>query len=555
MSISLDERPLERPGWRKLPTWIKVTTVVVAVLLVNLVYSLIYGGPKLSLDDVCVQYPEIVPSTKYFNSSLFLTDKYVKHSAELLGGAVKIPTVSYDDMAIDPLKDDRFLIFKKLHHYLDESFPLSSKHRETVNEYGLLYTFPGSDKSLKPIVIMAHQDVVPVNPDTVNQWTYPPFSGHYDGKFLYGRGASDTKNTLIASLESTEALLEQEWHPKRTVILSFGFDEEVEGVRGAQHLADTLFERYGRNGVEVIIDEGVGIMNVSGGLFALPSVSEKGRSDFYVELLTPGGHSSMPPKNSGIGIMARLATALEDHPISPKIEPDGVIAQLYSCVGRWAPDLTVAERSSLTRLDKAGNQKKLIKQLEGNKMSTAMIETTQAIDIINGGVKINALPEKVVMGVDYRIAVHQTLGDIKEHLTGYILEVAEAFDIPVEFDGERLRDGNFGAFNITTHDPIAPAPISATHGHVWEKLVGVTKHALQSVAPFWDHKEINVGPSVLFANSDTAWYWGVSDHIYRYTPGDAQDGIDFHTVNERLRFRSHISAVIFFYEWIINWTE
>lgn len=72
---------------------------------------------------------------------------------------------------------------------------------EKVNTYGLLYTWQGSDTSLKPMLLMGHQggfhltqptslinivspslDVVPVDPLTVNQWKQPPFSGYYDGE-------------------------------------------------------------------------------------------------------------------------------------------------------------------------------------------------------------------------------------------------------------------------------------------------------------------------------------------------------------------------------------
>ena len=73
-----------------------------------------------------------------------------------------------------------------------------------VNTWGLVYEWPGSDKSLKPILLTAHQgmvatlsvdsgdpslvDVVPVNPKTVNEWEYPPYSGHYDGRPFFKRG-------------------------------------------------------------------------------------------------------------------------------------------------------------------------------------------------------------------------------------------------------------------------------------------------------------------------------------------------------------------------------
>ena len=124
--------------------------------------------------------------------------------------------------------------------------------------YGLLYTWQGSDDKLKPLVLMAHQDVVPVPASTVDAWTHPPFSGHYDGRYIWGRGSSDCKNQLIAEMETVELLLAADFKPKRTIIMSFGFDEEISGRQGAGHLSKFLIDRYGEDSIAAIVDEGAG---------------------------------------------------------------------------------------------------------------------------------------------------------------------------------------------------------------------------------------------------------------------------------------------------------
>jgi Gly-Xaa carboxypeptidase len=127
--------------------------------------------------------------------------------------------------------------------------------RETVNTFGLVYTIQGQDPSLKPLMLAAHQDVVPV-PDAAT-WTYPPFSAHYDGKWLWGRGASDDKNSLTALMSALETLLgNPAWIPKRTIIFALGFDEESSGRRGAGTIGPFLEQRYGRDAMALLLDEG-----------------------------------------------------------------------------------------------------------------------------------------------------------------------------------------------------------------------------------------------------------------------------------------------------------
>lgn len=127
--------------------------------------------------------------------------------------------------------------------------------REYVNTLGLVYTIEGSDPSLKPLMLAAHQDVVPVN--DVQNWKYPPFSAHFDGRFLWGRGASDDKNSLTALLSALETLLGYaEWVPRRTIVLALGFDEESSGRRGAGTIGPFLEERYGKYGIALLLDEG-----------------------------------------------------------------------------------------------------------------------------------------------------------------------------------------------------------------------------------------------------------------------------------------------------------
>src|SRR5688572_6678659 len=145
-------------------------------------------------------------------------------AAERLAGALRIRTISAEDRgAFDAAG------FGALHGYLQSTFPRvhAQLQRDTVGTHSLLYTWPGSDSSLKPILLVGHLDVVPVEPGTERQWQHDPFGGDISEGFIWGRGAIDNKSTVLGTLEAIDMLLSEGFQPIRTVYLAFGHDEEV----------------------------------------------------------------------------------------------------------------------------------------------------------------------------------------------------------------------------------------------------------------------------------------------------------------------------------------
>lgn len=145
--------------------------------------------------------------------------------SKALTGTASQPTESYDDFGT-PDDDPRIDKFAAFHQYLESTFPrvFSTLQVEKVQKYGLLLTWKaeqhGLEKRLKPVVLMAHQDVVPVNPGTVDEWTHPPFSGEIDEEgYVWGRGTADCKNTLIGILAALDKLIEEGFKPERYVLL------------------------------------------------------------------------------------------------------------------------------------------------------------------------------------------------------------------------------------------------------------------------------------------------------------------------------------------------
>src|SRR5688572_29733299 len=156
---------------------------------------------------------------------------------EHLSQAIQIQTISYQDPS--QFRAEEFL---KLHDFLEKTFPKthSALKKEVVNNYSLLYTWKGKNESLKPILLMAHMDVVPVEPGTEGSWSYKPFEGRVADGYIWGRGALDVKSAVLALLEAVEAQLEKGFEPQRTIYLAFGHDEEVSRHGGAAQIASLL---------------------------------------------------------------------------------------------------------------------------------------------------------------------------------------------------------------------------------------------------------------------------------------------------------------------------
>lgn len=280
-----------------------ISLLLLAVLSVSLwrighaLHDIVDDATSKPTTHACKQVDPLLPSVTSDKlqamEEAFDSDEYHEASAKRLSGAVQIKTQSFDNLG--PIgEDERWEAMYPFAEYLEKTFPLvhSQLQLEKINTHGLFYTWNGSDSSLKPTLLMAHQDTVPVPDSTIDEWTYPPWSGYIDNEkgYVWGRGAADCKNQLTAVLEAVEGLLEAEFKPKRTLLLSFGFDEEISGRQGAGHLSKHMLERYGEDSLAVIVDEGMGISTDWGVTLGQPGVAEKGYTGEFCTSRHSKGH-------------------------------------------------------------------------------------------------------------------------------------------------------------------------------------------------------------------------------------------------------------------------
>ncbi|GAA5938609.1 M20 family metallopeptidase [Sporobolomyces koalae] len=481
-------------------------------------------------------------------------DAYVQTAIDRLRGAVKIRTESFDDMKHTPQEEPRFSVMADLHEYLEKTYPAvyDKLQVEKVQEYGLLITWKGKDESLKPIVLMAHQDTVPVPAATESSWTYPPFSAHVDSEgWIWGRGTADCKNTLTGIFAAFDKLLsEPDFVPAATIILSAGFDEEIGGSRSAAYLAKKLEERYGKDGVGLILDEGfTGVDKAYGTQFARFGVAEKGAVDLKLEVFTQGGHSSVPlGRHTGIGIMSRLLVALEDNPAEVNLKAGNPMLSYLNC----AADYGDMDASLKKKVRNEHKWKQLGHELaDSDPILRSFLSTSQAIDLINGGVKVNALPEYVTSTINYRIDFLSSLNETLERVSSILEPVASSLNLTYSAYDSSSDDvkNNHVRLSRVSGAGIEPAPLTPTEGRAWDLMAGTARKVFPDAI---------VAPSAMIANTDTKWTWNLTRNIYRFVPAPLELLKNFHTVDERIHIDAHLSSIAFFYKLIKNtdaWLE
>ena len=174
-------------------------------------------------------------------------------------------------------------------------------------------------------------------PGTEKDWQQPPYDGVIADGFIWGRGSWDDKGNLYSMLEAAEAMAKAGFRPKRTIYFAFGHDEETAGTAGAKAIAALLASRGVR--LDFVIDEGLliteGIMKGLDKPAALIGVAEKGYATLVLNAQATPGHSSMPPRDTAIGMMSAALARLEDHRLPMQIR--GTVAEMFDTL---APEMS-----------------------------------------------------------------------------------------------------------------------------------------------------------------------------------------------------------------------
>lgn len=436
------------------------------------------------------------------------------HPSLRLAQALRFATISHEDPALVERAP-----FHELHQYLEASFPLVHRllKREVIEEFSLLFTWQGKDASLAPVLFAGHIDVVPVESGTEAEWRYPPFEGCVEEGFIWGRGSLDDKVAVLGLLEAVEALLAQGYQPQRTIYLAFGHDEEIGGTHGAQRIAALLKQRGVR--LEFALDEGLavteGIVPRVKRPVAMVGIAEKGYLCLELSVESSGGHSSMPPSATAIGILSAAITRLERHPMPPRRD-----SLAFTMLKRLSPEMPFPLRTFLAHPGLFGGI--VQRQLATSSTMNAILRTTTAPTIFQAGVKENVLPTRARAIINFRLLP----GDSIDSVTRHVQDVIDDPRVQIQAVGSTRSE---------------PSPVANVDSPSFNRL----ERAIQSAFP-----EAIVVPGLVLGATDCRHYAPISQDAYRFTPiwVRQEDLSRVHGANERLSVDNYMKAIAFYQE-------
>lgn len=435
-----------------------------------------------------------------------------------LGTAIRCETVSQDiDRPADPLE------LVKLQLELQRAYPLAHAAllRERVSDYGWVYIWKGAEPDLLPVMLCAHLDVIPADPNSLDEWEQPPFSGALAEGYVYGRGALDDKSQAVTILEAVETLLQAGYQPRRTVYLAFGADEEIGGYRGTARIAEWLEARGER--LEAVLDEGGGVVRgILPGVnspAAMIGVSEKGYLTLHLTVQGVEGHTSTPPPSTAIGVLARAVQRLESNPLPARLD---FIRRTYKEAGAAASpwlQLVLANAWLFGGL--------IRRRLSASPQTNAALRTTTAVTMIQGGIKDNVLPPKAEAAVNFRLMPGDSAAGVIDFVRRAIADERVSMDVP--------EGGSWEASPVTDTASEAYRSLCRSARRVYPDAVAV--------------------PYLVLSATDGRHYTGLSSQVFRFTPFelDRDDLERIHGMNERISVQTLARMVQFYTLLLQEW--
>ncbi len=436
-----------------------------------------------------------------------------------LSQAIQIKTISFENPA--QFDSAQFYRFKE---FLKKTYPLTWQKLapEAIDQFSLLYQWPGADPNLKPVILMGHLDVVPVAEESVKDWKAAPFGGEIKDGVIWGRGAIDDKMSVIGILEATEILLKSGFQPERTIYLAFGHDEEV-GGNGARAIVKELKARKVQ--AEFVLDEGYAItQKLVPGLdpdVALIGIAEKGFASLELSAKIEGGHSSMPKNETAVDVISRALIKLREKPFEPQITPP--VQEFINHLGPEMPGFQKLAFANTWLLKSV-----ILKTYQKTPSGNALVTTTMAPTIFKAGIKDNVIPAEASAVINFRILPGTSINAIVSHVKTTIQD-----------ERIKLKVKGFSS---------EASPVSGTKNAGYQQLNKTIKQIFPNTL---------TSPSMVIAATDSRFYYAVSPNVYRFLPYkiNKENINSFHGLNERIAVTEFEDTVRFYVQLLKNVNE
>jgi acetylornithine deacetylase/succinyl-diaminopimelate desuccinylase-like protein len=373
---------------------------------------------------------------------------------------------------------------------------------EKPKEGGLVAVYPGTSKSAKPILLIAHIDVVEAKRE---DWERDPFVMVEENGYFYGRGAADDKAQAAVWVDTLIRFQKAGYKPKRTVKMTLSCGEETNGAfNGIEWLAANKRDLID---AEFALNEGGGGDSDGKGKVIGQSVQvgEKTFANFRLETRNPGGHSSAPVPANAIYQLARAVTKIEEYRFP--LEMTATTRRFFAEAGAVRGDATGA---AMVALAKNNDDKDAEAIVNKDPFLHSNLRTTCVATLLDGGHAANALPQRAGTNINCRIFPGHSIESIKDELAKVI--------------------GDPGV-TITQLPPKRPAPPAPP---LDPKIIGPME---KLVAKYWPG--LKVIPSMANGYTDATFLGAVGIPTYGI-PGlwGDPDGNGVHGLNERMEVKS-----------------